>query len=144
MPESDLSISQRVRIPLTEIDVKAIRARGPGGQHVNKSATAIQLRFDIPSSSLPEFYKKRLLTSRDQRINRDGVVVIKSQDYRSQERNREAALERLRALIQNAGQVRKKRVPTRPSRQAKKKRLEQKTKRGRIKVLRRKVEPDRG
>lgn len=144
MSESELSISQRVRIPIAEIDVKAIRAQGPGGQHVNKSATAVQLRFNIPNSSLPEFYKKRLLARRDRRINQDGVVVIRAQDYRSRDRNRDAALERLRTLVQNAGRVRKKRIPTRPSRQAKEKRLEEKTKRGRIKALRRNVDPDRG
>jgi ribosome-associated protein len=144
MSESELSISQRVRIPIAEIDVKAIRAQGPGGQHVNKSATAVQLRFDIPNSSLPEFYKKRLLARRDRRINQDGVVVIRAQDYRSRDRNREAALERLRTLVQNAGRVRKKRIPTRPGRRAKEKRLAQKTKRGRIKALRRRVDPDRG
>ena len=140
MPDPGLVVSQRVRIPLSEVEIRAVRARGPGGQHVNKTATAVQLRFDISNSSLPDFYKKRLLGRQDQRITRDGVVVIKAQDYRSQDRNREAALERLRSLVQSAGRVRRKRIPTRPGRRAKEKKLEAKTKRGRIKALRRKVE----
>lgn len=141
MTSSDLKISQRVSIPLTEIELRAIRAQGPGGQSVNKTATAIELRFDIGSSSLPEFYKRRLLTRRDRRINRDGVVVIKAQNHRTQERNREAALVRLRDLIRTAGTVRRKRVATRPGRKAREKRLEEKKKRGRTKALRRPVEP---
>lgn len=141
MTSSDLKISQRVSIPLTEIELRAIRAQGPGGQSVNKTATAIELRFDIGSSSLPEFYKRRLLTQRDRRINRDGVVVIKAQNHRTQERNREAALVRLRDLIRTAGTVRRKRVATRPGRKAREKRLEEKKKRGRTKALRRPVEP---
>lgn len=139
--QSGLVISQRVRIPFSEIDIRAVRAQGPGGQHVNKAATAVQLRFDIPNSSLPDFYKSRLLARRDRRISQDGVVVIKAQSYRSQEKNREAALERLRALVQDAARARKKRIPTKPGRRAKEKRLEQKTRRGRIKALRKSVEP---
>lgn len=141
MVPTDLTISQRVRIPLSEVIIKAVRSQGPGGQHVNKTATAVELRFDIRGSSLPDFYKKRLLSSRDRRINRDGVVVIKSQGSRSQDQNREAALERLRSLVQEAGHVQKRRVPTRPSRKAREKRLENKTRRARVKALRRNVEP---
>lgn len=141
MSQSGLVISQRVWIPFSEIDIRAVRAQGPGGQHVNKAATAVQLRFDIPNSSLPDFYKSRLLARRDRRISQDGVVVIKAQSYRSQEKNREAALERLRALVQDAARARKKRTPTKPGRRAKEKRLEQKTRRGRIKALRKSVEP---
>lgn len=141
MTASDLSISQRVRIPLSEVDIKAVRAQGPGGQNVNKTASAVELRFDIPGSSLPDFYKRRLLSRRDRRINRDGVVVIKAQTYRTRERNRQAALERLRELVRHAGTVHRKRIPTRPGPRAREKRLEEKTKRGRIKALRKKVEP---
>lgn len=141
MSDDDLRISQRARIPLAEIDVKAVRAQGPGGQHVNKSATAVQLRFDIVASTLPESYKNRLLRRRDRRITQDGVIVIKAQGSRSREKNRETALERLRTLVQDAGRAHKRRIPTRPSRKAKEKRLEEKTKRGRIKAMRKKVEP---
>lgn len=140
MNQTDLQISKRVRIPLSEIEIKAVRAQGPGGQHVNKASTAVQLRFDVKSSSLPDFYKTRLLGRPDRRINSDGVVVIKAQGFRSQDKNREAALERLRALVQDAGRVRKKRLPTRPTRYAREKRLKEKNRRGRAKTLRRKVE----
>lgn len=141
MSSGDLTISQRVHIPSSEIEVKAVRSRGPGGQNVNKNATAVELRFDIGASSLPEFYKRRLLGRRDRRINRDGVVVIKAQTHRTRERNREAALERLRELVRGAGAVRRKRIPTKPSGRAREKRLEHKTRRGRVKALRKKVEP---
>lgn len=141
MISPDLAISQRVSIPLSEIDIKAVRAQGPGGQNVNKTATAVELRFDIEGSSLPDFYKRRLLGRRDRRITQDGVVVIKAQTHRTQERNRAAALERLRVLVRDAATVRKKRIPTKPGRRAREKRLEEKTKRGRIKALRKKVVP---
>lgn len=141
MSQPDLVISQRVRVPVSEVEIKAVGAQGPGGQHVNKAATAVQIRFDIRGSSLPESYKSRLLRRRDRRINRDGVIVIKAQTHRSREKNREAALERLRLLIQTAGRAPKRRVPTKPGRAAREKRLEAKTRRGRIKSLRKKVEP---
>ncbi|MDZ7839716.1 MAG: alternative ribosome rescue aminoacyl-tRNA hydrolase ArfB [Gammaproteobacteria bacterium] len=141
MTAPELKISQRVGIPLAEIDFKAVRAQGPGGQNVNKTATAVELRFDIQQSSLPDFYKRRLLGRRDRRINQDGVVVIKAQSHRTQERNREAALERLADLIRSAGAVRKKRIPTKPGPRAREKRLESKTRRGRVKALRKKVVP---
>lgn len=131
-----LEISTRVQIPDHEIQFRAIRAGGPGGQHVNKTASAIQLRFDIRASSLPEFYKARLLALRDQRINREGVIVIRAEDHRSQTSNREAALERLRELIQQVGRTRKKRRPTRPSKRAKLRRIKEKKQRGRNKQLR--------
>lgn len=141
MTSSDLTISQRVSIPLSEIDIKAVRAQGPGGQNVNKTATAVELRFDIESSSLPDFYKRRLLGRWDRRINQDGIVVIKAQNHRTQERNRESALARLRDLVRTAGTVRKKRIPTKPGRRAREKRLEAKNRRGRIKALRKQVVP---
>jgi ribosome-associated protein len=137
--ENSLQISSRVSIPLVEIELAAVRASGPGGQNVNKVSTAIHLRFDIGASSLPDFYKSRLLNLKDRRISGDGVIIIKAQRYRSQEKNRDDALERLRELIRGVAAVRKKRIATKPSRAAKKRRLDDKSRRGRQKVLRGKV-----
>ncbi|MET0105875.1 MAG: alternative ribosome rescue aminoacyl-tRNA hydrolase ArfB [Sedimenticola sp.] len=134
-----LTISSRVSIPITEIELTPIRASGPGGQHVNKVSTAIHLRFDIPASSLPDFYKNRLLALSDRRISKEGVVIIKAQGARSQEQNREEALTRLAALVRGVASTPKKRVPTKPSRAAKKRRLEEKKRRSREKALRGKV-----
>ena len=132
-----LYISPRIAIPDTEIDIHAVRAQGAGGQHVNKVSTAIHLRFDIAASSLPQLYKEHLLLLKDRRISRDGVITIKAQESRSQEQNREDALERLRELIQHATVPRKKRKSTKPTRGSQQRRVEHKKKHGRLKALRR-------
>jgi len=131
-----LIISNHVSIPDNEIELIAVRAQGSGGQHVNKVSSAIHLRFDIRASSLPDFYKQRLLNQRDQRINKDGVIIIKAQQFRTQEQNRDDALDRLKALIKGATVIRKTRKPTKPSKSAHRKRLDNKTRRGKIKRLR--------
>lgn len=137
-----LPISNTVAVPDREIDLQAIRAQGAGGQHVNKVASAIHLRFDIRASSLPAAYKEQLLNHADQRISDDGVVVIKAQSFRSQDKNREDALTRLQTLIRSATRTRKKRKPTRPSRSARRKRMDNKTRHGRNKKLRGSVRRD--
>lgn len=132
-------LSRNVIISDAELEISAIRAQGAGGQHVNKSSTAIHLRFDIRASSLPDFYKERLLSASHHLITADGMVIIKSQEYRSQEMNREAALKRLENLIRELTVVEKTRRATRPTLASKRRRLEGKAQRSTTKALRGKV-----
>jgi ribosome-associated protein len=134
-----LKISDHIDISESELEINAIRAQGAGGQNVNKVSSAIHLRFDVNDSSLPDAVKRRLLQTHDQRITADGVVVIKAQNHRTQDKNRAEALARLADLIKSALQVPRKRIPTRPGRAAKEKRMDLKKKRGSLKKLRSKT-----
>ncbi len=135
-----LVINENTSIPDAEIELQAIRAQGSGGQKVNKTSSAIHLRFDIKNSSLPDFYKERLLSHRDSRITGDGVVIIKAQQYRTLEQNRQDALDRLVVLIKAATVVTKTRRPTKPSRNSQKRRMDSKTKHSNLKKLRKKTD----
>jgi len=135
-----LKITDNVTIPESEIELQPIRAQGSGGQKVNKTSSAVHLRFNINDSTLPTFYKERMLALKDSRISKEGVLIIKAQQYRTLEKNRQDALDRLLTLIQEATKIEKTRKPTKPSRSSQRKRMDSKTKHSRLKQSRKKTD----
>ena len=137
-----LNISNNVSLDENEVTFEAIRAQGSGGQKVNKTSVAMHLRFDIEASSLPDFYKQKLLTRKDKRITKDGIIVIKSQQHRSQEQNKDEAMRRLVELIKSVNVTQKKRIATKPTKGSVNRRLQSKKKHASNKNLRKKVKDD--